>query len=125
MEKQGTIKPEFVKKAFPELTDLEVYLMDERKQHILDNHPEAKDSLALVPDLVENPDFTQYDTRPYTVRFYKFYDKLKVDDKILYDKYIMCTIRLNMDLPSGYKNSIITLYLLRKPMEGDIIWQVS
>ena len=125
MKKQGKIKLEFVKSVAPELPDLEVYLMEERKQHILDNHPETKDLLRLVPDLIDAPDFTQYDTKPYTVRFYKFYPKLTVDDRVLHNKYLMCTVRLNIDLPPDYKNSIITLYLLRKPMEGDIIWQVS
>jgi hypothetical protein len=65
MKKQGKIKLEFVKSVASELPDLEVYLMEERKQHILENHPETKDLLVLVPDLIEYLDFTQYDTKPY------------------------------------------------------------
>jgi hypothetical protein len=125
MEKQGKINPEFVRQVAPDLLDLEVYLIEERKQHILEHHPEAEDLLVLLPELVERPDFTQRDPRSYTVRFYKFYCELPVGGGTVYDKYLMCPVRLNADLPPGYKNSIITLYLLRKPMEGDIIWQAS
>ncbi len=35
MEKQGEINLEFVRQVVPNLFDLEVYLMEERKQHIL------------------------------------------------------------------------------------------
>ncbi|MBM3240333.1 hypothetical protein FJZ31_28965 [Candidatus Poribacteria bacterium] len=134
MEKQGEIKPEFVKQVVPNISDLEVYLLAERKQavhevtaerseHILESHPEAKTLLFLLPDLVESPDFTQRNSRPYTVRFYKFYHELVVGNRTLHNKYLMCPVRLNVDLPSGYKHSIITFYLLRKPMEGEITWQ--
>ena len=46
MEKQGNLKLEYVGAVTDELDDLEVYLLEERKQHILEHHPEAKDVLG-------------------------------------------------------------------------------
>ena len=114
MEKQGEIKPEFVKQVVPNISDLEVHLLAERKQHIFEGHPETEDLLFFLPDLVENPDFIQRNSRPYTVRFYKFYHELSVGGRILHNKYLMCPVRFNVNLPPGYKNSIITFYLLYK-----------
>ena len=125
MEKQGEINPEFVRQVVSNISDLEVYLLEERKQHILESHPEAQELLFFLPDLLESPDFTQRNSRPHTVRFYKFYCELVVGDRTLRNKYLMCPVRFNVNLPAGYKNSIITFYLLRKPMEGEIIWQKS
>jgi len=125
MEKQGKIKLEFVRRVTPDLLDLEVYLLEERKQHILEHHPEAKELLILIPEVIEEPDFTQRNRNPYTVRFYKFYQELVVSGRTLHNKYLMCPVRLNVDQPPGYKNSIITLHLLSDVRRGEIIWQAS
>ena len=121
MEKQGNLKLEYVSAVTDELRDLEVYLLEARKKHILEHHPEAKDLLDLLPDVLEHPDFTQRNREPYTVRFYKFYPNLLVGERTIQNKYLMCPVRLNVDLPEGYKNSVVTLYLLSIP----ILWQVK
>ena len=89
-----------------------MYLLEERKKHILEYHLEAKDLLDLLPDVLGHPDFTQRNRKPYTVRFYKFYPNLLVGERTIQNKYLTCPVRLNVDLPEGYKNSVITLYLL-------------
>ena len=104
---------------------MEVYLLEERKQHILEHHPEAKDLLGSLSEVLEHPDFTQRNRKPYTVRFYKFYPDLFIGERTIHNKYLMCPVRLKVDLPEGYKNSVITLYLLDAPREGDVLWQTK
>lgn len=123
MIRLGRMDQVYIKGVAPELRDLDVYLTEERKRHIIEHHPETEKMMDMLSGVIENPDFTQRNRKQYAIRFYKFYKELKVGERNLHNKFLMCIVRLNVNLPSGYRNSVITFHLLSEPKGGEIIWQ--
>lgn len=91
---------------FQTTTD-DVILTPERKQHIIDRHPEVIEYIDKLEDILNNPS--------------KIYEQLSKEDTIWivkeYDKNIKVTLKLNTVSnlrEKGYKNSIVQMQIMRE-----------
>lgn len=76
----------------------------ERKQHILEHHPEVVKYLDLIPDILKDPDFIFWEVnRNNTVWLVK-----------KYDKNIKLTIKISSPQDKHFKNSIIQMQIMRE-----------
>ena len=84
-----------------------IILTEERKQHILDFHPDLKPYFNKISEILNKPDEIRKTNEDKNVLiFYKFYDK------VLNGKYIVVVTKINK------RNFILTSYLTDKIKTG-------
>ena len=82
----------------------EVILFLERKQHILEHHPEVAKYLNCIPNILKNPDCIFWEiNRESTIWLVK-----------KFDKNIKLTVKLNFSQNKNLKNSIIQMQIMRE-----------
>lgn len=85
-----------------------IILTEERKQHILDFHPDLKPYFNKISEVLNKPDEIRRSNEDKNVLiFYKFYDN------ILNGKYVAVVTRINK------RNFILTSYLTDKIKTGE------
>lgn len=86
---------------------------DDRKQHLEEDHPEMKDSEAMIEFTLKNPDDVRVSNSDSSVElFYKFYEFSIVGAKFL------CVVVKNLIVDFF----IITAYFTDKKKKGESKW---
>nr|DAU06887.1 MAG TPA: nuclease [Caudoviricetes sp.] len=81
------------------IVNKDIILMEERKKHIQERHPEVTKYIKELPNIVTNPDqIYKENGRKDTIWMLKEYDK-----------NIKIAIKINTEAKSNYKNSIIQM----------------
>ncbi len=98
--------------TFIDYRNEEIYLSDEVYRVILDKHPESKQFIKRVGEMLSAPDQVRKSTTDPRVRlYYRFYPD------VLKGKLIAIVVK-RVD-----RNFISTIYATDRIKEGEIIWQ--
>jgi len=89
----------------------QVELTDERREHIINRHPDVKPFLDLLGEVVEFPDEIRRSQRdPNTLIFYRLYREL------LGGKNLAVVVKID------HRAFVLSAYLTRTRVNGEMLW---